>query len=177
MKCADCGTDMKRSRRGNVDIDLCPMCESLWVLDKNFKDLQATRDRFVRWLEPDLWSDIEKHEIGHGKRDCPGCGKKLHEVRYAGSDIVIDICPDCRGIWLHKGELQKIISYLEGIVDEKTISDYLKNMGHEAVELIKDQEKISDELKNLGVLMKLLEYRVISQFPTLFRIASKMPPV
>jgi len=177
MKCAECGERLTRSLQGGVNVDACPACGSLWVLDSNFAELRAARDEFVRWLNPDLWSDIEKHEVGEGTRLCPGCGERLHDVRYAESDIVVDICRRCHGIWLQKGELDKIIAYLEGIVDHQTVTDYLKSVGHEAAGLLSHRDKIMGEVKNLGILMKLLEYRIISRFPALSRIASKLPPV
>jgi hypothetical protein len=43
--------------------------------------------------------------------------------------------------------------------------------------LLTHQEKLTDELRDMGILMKLLEYRVISRFPALSRIAAKLPPV
>jgi uncharacterized protein len=38
---------------------------------------------------------------------CPACGSRLVEVER--SEILIDACPDCRGIWLDRGELDKIL--------------------------------------------------------------------
>ena len=177
MKCADCGKDLVAAQEGGVRLDKCLNCGSIWLLDRNFKRLKDTQDKFVRWIDPELWSDIGKHEIGRGSRMCPGCGRALREVRYADSDVVIDICPDCRGVWLHKGEIDKIVSYLEGIVDTETIRNYLKGLGHEATELLTHKEKLTDELRDMGILMKLLEYRIISRFPALSRIAAKLPPV
>ncbi len=38
---------------------------------------------------------------------CPACGKTLVEVDRNG--VLIDACPGCRGIWLDRGELDKLI--------------------------------------------------------------------
>lgn len=38
---------------------------------------------------------------------CPTCGTRLIEVERA--DVLIDACPDCRGVWLDRGELDKIL--------------------------------------------------------------------
>jgi Zn-finger nucleic acid-binding protein len=38
---------------------------------------------------------------------CPSCSSRLVEVER--SEILIDACPDCRGIWLDRGELDKIL--------------------------------------------------------------------
>ncbi len=35
---------------------------------------------------------------------CPKCGSGLEEINH--SDVMIDRCPDCKGIWLDKGELE-----------------------------------------------------------------------
>jgi Zn-finger nucleic acid-binding protein len=39
--------------------------------------------------------------------NCPNCGTELRERDRAG--IKIDFCPDCKGVWLDRGELDKII--------------------------------------------------------------------
>ncbi len=39
--------------------------------------------------------------------DCPVCGERLREIERAG--VMVDICPSCKGIWLDRGEIDKII--------------------------------------------------------------------
>ncbi len=39
--------------------------------------------------------------------NCPTCNVKL--VMSDRNGIEIDYCPDCRGVWLDRGELDKII--------------------------------------------------------------------
>ncbi len=39
--------------------------------------------------------------------NCPVCGEKMREIeKYS---VELDICPGCRGVWLDRGELEKII--------------------------------------------------------------------
>ena len=38
---------------------------------------------------------------------CPKCGNTMREREK--SDVLIDVCPGCSGIWLEAGELQKLI--------------------------------------------------------------------
>jgi Zn-finger nucleic acid-binding protein len=38
---------------------------------------------------------------------CPTCGTRLVEVERTG--VLIDACPNCRGVWLDRGELDKIL--------------------------------------------------------------------
>lgn len=47
--------------------------------------------------------------------NCPNCSTKLHMTERKG--IEVDFCPDCRGVWLDKGELDKILE--KNIADEQ----------------------------------------------------------
>jgi Zn-finger nucleic acid-binding protein len=38
---------------------------------------------------------------------CPNCDARLVEIER--SDVLIDACPSCRGVWLDRGELDKIL--------------------------------------------------------------------
>jgi uncharacterized protein len=40
-------------------------------------------------------------------KKCPNCNTIMNEVLKI--DVIIDVCPACMGIWLDKGELEKII--------------------------------------------------------------------
>jgi uncharacterized protein len=40
--------------------------------------------------------------------DCPVCGDKLRAVEKYG--VEVDICPGCKGVWLDRGELEKILA-------------------------------------------------------------------
>lgn len=39
---------------------------------------------------------------------CPMCQVKMREVPRRG--IMIDVCPECRGVWLDAGELEKLVA-------------------------------------------------------------------
>lgn len=38
---------------------------------------------------------------------CPACDTRLVEIER--SDVLIDACPECRGVWLDRGELDRIL--------------------------------------------------------------------
>jgi Zn-finger nucleic acid-binding protein len=46
---------------------------------------------------------------------CPVC-KNVHLVMADRQGVEIDYCPTCRGVWLDRGELDKIIDRSNGIV-------------------------------------------------------------
>jgi len=39
---------------------------------------------------------------------CPSCGATLVEIER--DDVIIDRCPNCLGIWLDRGELEKFLN-------------------------------------------------------------------
>jgi Zn-finger nucleic acid-binding protein len=51
------------------------------------------------------------------RMDCPVC-KNVKLVMADRQGIEIDYCPDCRGVWLDRGELDKIIDRSVGVVAE-----------------------------------------------------------
>lgn len=38
---------------------------------------------------------------------CPICDVPMKEVERLG--VLIDVCPDCKGVWLDRGELNKLL--------------------------------------------------------------------
>jgi len=41
---------------------------------------------------------------------CPNCNVAMTQVKR--SEVEIDMCPQCRGIWLDRGELEKLLQPL-----------------------------------------------------------------
>lgn len=50
---------------------------------------------------------------GNTPFDCPRCGSTLTMSERQG--IEIDYCPQCRGVWLDRGELDKIIERVDAV--------------------------------------------------------------
>jgi len=51
---------------------------------------------------------------------CPRCGSILCTVEYDG--VMIEVCPDCKGEWLHAGELQKIVEHHDEVFTQEEIA-------------------------------------------------------
>ena len=62
---------------------------------------------------------------------CPKCGSEM-EIREYGycSQIIIDLCPKCSGIWLNKGEIQALEVFCERarIETDSMRKGFLKNL-------------------------------------------------
>jgi Zn-finger nucleic acid-binding protein len=47
---------------------------------------------------------------------CPRCGVLLNELTKVG--VTVDVCDHCRGLWLDRGELEKIVAELRELSGE-----------------------------------------------------------
>ena len=176
MNCPKCGQQLKQIKIAGEKVDHCENCGGLWFDKDELKLVRDRRDKDLSWLEFDLWNDKNKIAVsGNQSVNCPKCGKSLFKVKYGDSDIMVDVCLNCRGVWLDKKELDKIINYLEKKISKETIPEYLKDLEREAVELVAHPSKITVEARHILILMKLIEYRFISQHPRLAEIVSELP--
>jgi len=48
-------------------------------------------------------------------KECPVCRIPLDEIPKYG--VIVDICSNCRGIWLDRGELEKVLSLVSDTYD------------------------------------------------------------
>jgi hypothetical protein len=58
---------------------------------------------------------------------CPNCETRLVEVER--SDVLIDACPSCRGVWLGRGELDKILVRERQLSAQDPDDDFLREVG------------------------------------------------
>jgi Zn-finger nucleic acid-binding protein len=47
---------------------------------------------------------------------CPHCNTAMKEITKSG--VLIDLCPDCKGTWLDRGELEKILNRAREVEQE-----------------------------------------------------------
>lgn len=175
MICPACGKALADTLKDGVRVISCPACGGLWIGELQLEEIEGREDRFLRWLDLDLWKDFEEHDIGLSERGCPSCGEKLHRIEHRDIGAVIEICVRCRAVWFDAGELEAVLGYLEKTIDNETIADYLKDLGRDAVELVAWEKPVAGEIRHIATVMKLLEYRIFSRFPVLARIVGQMP--
>lgn len=57
---------------------------------------------------------------------CPSCDARLVEVDR--SDVLVDACPECRGVWLERGELDKILVRERQLAGGNADEDFFKEV-------------------------------------------------
>ncbi len=113
--CPDCNIPMDPLSFRGVNLDDCPQCGGIWFDDGELKKLQSIGDQLSFQALEDTakpHQDVVCQEPG--AKLCPKCQERLTPYRYLySSDVIIDECDDCFGIWVQDGELEKMATYLE----------------------------------------------------------------
>ncbi|MGE0707403.1 MAG: zf-TFIIB domain-containing protein [Planctomycetota bacterium] len=93
-------------RAGNV-VELCSGCRGMWfdtgeltVLLGVYRRLEAARGAATGLL-------------------CLRCGGELRELPYPGTEVAIDVCAACQGVWLDRGEFEELERRLEDLAPEE----------------------------------------------------------
>lgn len=189
MNCPKCKTQKlsEKMRVGDVMINWCLFCGGLWferdelrlAKDKKVKDAEwvdvELKDGSMDWFQFELWKNKIEFKAAKDIKLCPCCETPLYKVNYGDSDIEIDVCGICGGIWLDRGEFRKIIEYVKNKEGYELLNNYVKNLISETKEIFTGPESVQSEIADLLVLIKLLKYKLAVQYPTLMTLFSNLP--
>jgi len=81
--------------------------------------------------------------------DCPRCATVALEERDR-SDVTVDFCKNCRGVWLDGGELEKLIEREERYYRDRWDDDRTRDRGRQ-----RDRDDDDDEGGFLQNIMDL----------------------
>jgi Zn-finger nucleic acid-binding protein len=92
-----------------VTVDRCAACAGVWFDAEELSRLLSEEARHVaQLLKGGLIAQAD------GKRaDCPRDASKMMRV-YSAIDhsVILDVCGECRGVWLDGGEFDKLFAAL-----------------------------------------------------------------
>ncbi len=103
----------------DVTVERCPTCGGTWLDAGELERIEQTVGRDYREAIANMPSDtIAAIEMAYQKsapeRVCPKCGRAMERREHGYcSQIMIDICPSCRGVWLDRGELAALEVFFE----------------------------------------------------------------
>ena len=83
---------------------------------------------------------------------CPSCSGPLIEIERSG--VLIDACRDCRGIWLDRGELDKLVA-AERVADEDFLREVRGDTGVRGYD--RDDDDVEYEGKRKPKRRRILE--------------------
>ncbi len=120
MKCPDDSTNLERNTyEGDVQVDRCPDCGGIWLDHGELEAIEELQENDYRAELKTIPNYFEKsYEMAlagnTGTITCPKCERAMEKREYAYcSQIIIDVCPQCRGVWLHEDEIAELEIFFE----------------------------------------------------------------
>ena len=120
MKCPKDSTELKPiTYEADVQVDACDTCGGMW-LDQG--ELERVESNIVNDYSEALKrvprGTINAMEMARQEaapdRTCPKCGGTMEKREHGYcSQIIVDVCPACRGVWLDRGELAALEVFFE----------------------------------------------------------------
>lgn len=159
MKCPLCRVDMKELNISGVLIDECTECHGLWFDNLELARLDETYEGDGEALER-LLSYPRAYDKNRGAISCPRCSMKMHSrCYYYKSDITIDECFGCGGVWLDAGELAAVRSNFKDQQERDAIFEQMLASNADYQAMLKAQSETQQKttaLRQKGLLKNLV---------------------
>lgn len=120
MRCPNDSNELIKTRyEASIEVDQCPACQGMWLDQGELEAIQETRDHDYS-AELNALPNVvaQSYRLAQARHEatyrCPQCDADMSKREYGyGSQVMIDVCPSCRGIWLHQNEIQELEVFFE----------------------------------------------------------------
>ncbi|NND98443.1 MAG: zf-TFIIB domain-containing protein [Pirellulaceae bacterium] len=120
MKCPVDGSELaKETYEASTEIEKCLTCGGVWLDEKELERIQDSTERdYTDEVKefPNLVDRAYAMALAQSKPPvtCSVCNSVMERREHGGcSQILIDVCPQCRGVWLDHGELTALEVFFE----------------------------------------------------------------
>ena len=179
-KCPKCDVELKEVEKLDLKLDDCPQCKGTFFDDD---ELRLAKDKAVEdanWLDFEIWKHEDKFEPKQSDFKCPKCSEQMISIEYGDTKVVVDYCLKCKGVWLDKGEFQKIIEELNSDINNKSFSEYIKKTVQEGKEIVTGHEGFLSEWRDFKKVLYLMQQRLFVENPRLqesmIKVYDTIPP-
>ncbi len=119
MRCPVCGQALLQKESHGVVVDYCAPCGSIWFDKGELADFthHILSRSDIKPQKIKLYHRREvktRYDIDETVRKCPKCDLGMKKINYAyDSNVFVDRCENCGGIWANAKEIRQIASYLK----------------------------------------------------------------
>jgi len=140
LPCPRCKADMELLRLGGTTLRSCAECGGLWLDPQALQRLCDTREEragvvsvlAARVPTTEAAPDVVKYA------PCPSCTKLMNRMNFAkSSGVILDVCKN-DGVWLDRGELQRVLGFVDA--------------GGMAVSREREKQKLAEEQRRLAAM-------------------------
>ena len=166
MECPACHGSLRQTDYHGINIDECPSCLGRWFDRDELRRAKDSTDEYLRWLDFDPF-DIVGPAPSPTARVCPRCSLKMRVIEYETSDVRIDKCLNCHGVWLDHDEFERIVKHLQTETRTETAAEYRKDVARQFAQIFTGPEGPISELRDYFTALNLLEMRLGVERPEL----------
>jgi len=133
MNCPFCSNKLVEIKTKSALVDICYKCKGIWFDSGELVDFvkNLTESQEISPITPQLFKEPKIETIYTTKekdKACPRCNKKLQRFNYLyDSNVFIDKCPECKGMWADGGEAKEIARHLKDDPRIRTIAKSFLN--------------------------------------------------
>ncbi len=164
MKCPACSSILKPAATGSGGIRVCAECRGIWFACDQFvpfvrklaedEDLAA---KTAMLFEPRRV--VGERYISEQIRTCPDCTGAMKKFNYAyDSNIILDRCKDCGGIWADCGEVTKAAQHIKG---DHRVNEIGKELLGRKTTALDDMGELTDVLQSSPFIYMPFAPRII----------------
>ena len=148
MICPVCYIELNNYNASGIELDICAKCEGVWFDKGEFQHFVnslvstgAIQDQPIKKaLRKKAFPIIESQRRN---LHCPRCNNQLELKNFSfDSNVFVDKCFSCHGLWTDKGELLEIAKYVKGNEDLQSyaiaIAELYKSKDVWYIKFIKD---------------------------------------
>lgn len=104
--CPVCQIELKPHVHLGVTIDVCPACAGIWFDEGELVRLHQLDDEILPRIDSLYQPQVTSYDPPW-ERLCPNCRQPLRPYNYLyTSNIRLDTCEQCGGVWVDNGELE-----------------------------------------------------------------------
>jgi Zn-finger nucleic acid-binding protein len=151
MNCPVCNHSLDAAKYEYLPYYYCKRCQGMWVDAKLLKNL-AVRMAVNMNIKPSEKKFFQPRTVERPPKDgrvrlCPKCGAGMKQLNYAyDSNVIIDRCDACEGIWLDNGEMTQLAAFHQ--IDEDAVL-----LGRD---LLKGQNSLDEDAERLGLIAMVI---------------------
>lgn len=117
MYCPSCHNMLRTVKSRGFTLDVCLKCKGIWFDDGELIGFAEALEGEVESVDKVTLFKPRK-AVGEKElpsvRSCPHCNVTMKQFNYAyDSNIFLDRCPQCGGVWTDAGEIQRVAAHLK----------------------------------------------------------------
>lgn len=143
LDCPRCGAVMQGLMLGNTEVTECAECGGLWLDPRTLQSLVNAREAHASVMHELAARAPASRPASDTVRyiPCPRCGKLMNRQNFArSSGVITDVCKT-DGVWLDRGELQRVLGFVDA--------------GGLAVQRARELEQLAEEKRRLEAMKSL----------------------